>query len=158
MKTPDNKEYEVLKTSEIKLVMEDLVMGDGPEAKASSTITINYHGTLAKDGKVFDGNWGKDPATFALSQLIEGWQLGIPGMKVGGIRKLTIPWQFAYGERGGRADPGEGRPGLPDRAQEGRLSASRHNRSIEDPGPCPGLSVFTRGRGTPSSSRAAPRR
>lgn len=105
VKTPDNKEYEVLKTSEIKLVMEDLVMGDGPEAKASSTITINYHGTLAKDGKVFDGNWGKDPATFALSQLIEGWQLGIPGMKVGGIRKLTIPWQFAYGERGGGPIP-----------------------------------------------------
>lgn len=105
VKTPDNKEYEVVKTAEIKLLMEDLVLGDGAEAKASSTITINYHGTLAKDGKVFDGNWGKAPATFGLSQLIEGWQLGIPGMKVGGIRKLTIPWQLAYGERGGGPIP-----------------------------------------------------
>jgi peptidylprolyl isomerase len=105
VKTPDGQEYTVLKTSEIKLVMEDLKIGDGADAKASSTITINYHGTLAKDGKLFDGNWGKAPATFPLSDLIQGWQIGIPGMKVGGIRRLTIPWALAYGERGGGPIP-----------------------------------------------------
>jgi len=99
VKTPDGKEYQVLQTSEIRLLIEDLQLGDGAVAKPSSTITINYHGTLAKDGKKFDGNWGGEPATFPLENLIEGWKLGIPGMKIGGIRQLTIPWQFAYGER-----------------------------------------------------------
>lgn len=99
VKTPDGKEYQVLKTSEIRLLIEDLVVGEGAEARKSSTITINYHGTLAKNGTKFDGNWGGEPATFPLDNLIEGWKLGIPGMKIGGIRQLTIPWQFAYGER-----------------------------------------------------------
>lgn len=99
VKTPDGKEYQVVKTSEIRLLIEDLRLGDGAEAKPSSTITINYHGTLAKNGTKFDGNWGGEPATFPLDNLIEGWKLGIPGMKIGGIRQLTIPWQFAYGER-----------------------------------------------------------
>ena len=105
VKTPDGQEYTVLKTSEIKLVMEDLKLGEGAEAKASSNITINYHGTLAKDGKFFDGNWGKTPVTFNLRELIQGWQMGIPGMKVGGIRRLTIPWALAYGEGGGGPIP-----------------------------------------------------
>lgn len=100
VKTPDGKEYTVLATTEIKLLIEDLKLGDGAEAKPSSTISIQYHGTLAKDGKKFDGNWGEDVATFPLNRLIQGWQMGIPGMKVGGIRKLTIPWQLAYGDRG----------------------------------------------------------
>ena len=96
----DGKAYEVQKTSEIKIVIEDLVLGDGAEAKSDSVITINYHGTLAKDGKVFDSTKGKSPATFPLQNLIPGWQAGIPGMKVGGLRRLTIPYQFAYGEQG----------------------------------------------------------
>jgi hypothetical protein len=47
---------------------------------------------------------GREPATFPLNRLIPGWQAGIPGMKVGGIRVLHIPYQFAYGERGAGAD------------------------------------------------------
>jgi peptidylprolyl isomerase len=100
VKTPDGKEYKVQKTSQVTLLIEDLVLGDGSEAKASSTITLNYHGTLAKNGEKFDGNWGEEPITFPLQNLIDGWKVGIPGMKVGGLRKLTIPWQLAYGERG----------------------------------------------------------
>jgi peptidylprolyl isomerase len=100
VKTPDGKEYKVQKTSQVALIIEDLVLGDGTEAKASSTITLNYHGTFAKDGKKFDGNWGEEPITFPLQNLIDGWKVGIPGMKVGGLRKLTIPWQLAYGEGG----------------------------------------------------------
>lgn len=96
----DGKTYEVQKSSEIKIVVEDLVLGDGAEATAESVITINYHGTLAKDGKVFDSTKGKEPATFPLQRLIPGWQAGIPGMKIGGLRRLTIPYQFAYGEQG----------------------------------------------------------
>ncbi|XVJ60687.1 MAG: FKBP-type peptidyl-prolyl cis-trans isomerase [Tepidisphaera sp.] len=99
VKTPDGKEYQVQKTSEVKLLIEDLVIGEGAEARASSTITLNYHGTLAKNGTKFDGNWGEAPITFPLDNLIDGWKIGIPGMKVGGIRQLTIPWQLAYGER-----------------------------------------------------------
>ncbi|MEK6701163.1 MAG: FKBP-type peptidyl-prolyl cis-trans isomerase [Planctomycetota bacterium] len=101
---PDGTLYKVIKTGEIKLVMEDLKLGDGAEAKANSTITIHYHGTLASTGKVFDSTRAKEPATFPLDRLIQGWQLGIPGMKVGGVRRLTIPWQFAYGERGAGGD------------------------------------------------------
>lgn len=99
VKTPDGKEYEVQSTSQVAVLIEDLKLGTGAEAKMSSVIGINYHGTLAKDGKKFDGNWGDAPIKFPLSDLIQGWQVGIPGMKVGGIRRLTIPWQLAYGER-----------------------------------------------------------
>ncbi len=101
---PDGTKYEVVKTSEIRLLIEDLKIGDGAEAKGSSTITIHYHGSLASNGKVFDSTRGKEPATFPLNRLIQGWQAGIPGMKVGGVRRLTIPWQFAYGERGAPPD------------------------------------------------------
>lgn len=95
---PDGTKLAVVQTSEIKLVMEDLKIGTGAQAKGSSTITIHYHGTLM-NGNVFDSTRDGEPATFPLSQLIEGWKMGIPGMKVGGIRRLTIPWQLAYGER-----------------------------------------------------------
>jgi FKBP-type peptidyl-prolyl cis-trans isomerase len=101
---PDGSLHEVLKTSEIKLIIEDLKIGEGDEAKPSSTITIHYHGTSLTSGKVVDSTRGKAPAQFRLTSLIQGWQMGIPGMKVGGIRRLTIPWQLAYGERGAGSD------------------------------------------------------
>lgn len=95
---PDGTMLDVVKTSSLCLLIEDLKIGEGAEATGASTITIHYHGTL-KDGKVFDSTRGKEPITFPLQRLIQGWQLGIPGMKVGGVRRLTIPWQLAYGER-----------------------------------------------------------
>ncbi len=102
---PDGTKMPVVARKEIKLVMEDLKVGEGKEALASSTVTIHYHGTLATTGAMFDSTRGKDPATYPLRQLIAGWQMGIPGMKVGGIRVLRVPYQLAYGER---AVPGEG--------------------------------------------------
>jgi FKBP-type peptidyl-prolyl cis-trans isomerase len=80
-----------------KLVVTDLKVGNGAEAKADSTLTVTYQGALAKDGTIFDATSDGQPATFALNQVIEGWQKGIPGMKVGGTRQLLIPAAQAYG-------------------------------------------------------------
>ncbi|HEX3082202.1 MAG TPA: FKBP-type peptidyl-prolyl cis-trans isomerase [Candidatus Saccharimonadia bacterium] len=79
----------------------DEVVGTGAEAAASSTVTVKYTGTLA-DGTVFDSTdkHGGDPISFPLSSVIKGWQQGIPGMKVGGKRKLVIPPDLAYGSQG----------------------------------------------------------
>jgi len=106
-------EAKAVKTSEIKLLIEDLKEGDGKECPAGATVTINYHGALTNKQE-FDSTRGKDPVTFGLRQLIMGWQMGIPGMKVNGIRRLTIPYQLAYGER---EIPGpDGKPLIPSKS------------------------------------------
>jgi peptidylprolyl isomerase len=83
-----------------KLQVTDEVVGTGAEAKEGSTISVKYTGTL-EDGTVFDSTdkHGGQPATFQLAkgQLIDGWVQGIPGMKVGGKRKLVIPPDLGYG-------------------------------------------------------------
>lgn len=79
---------------------EDLVVGTGKVCPPNATVTLHYTGTLKSDGSKFDSSVGGPPAEFPLADLIRGWQFGVPGMKVGGKRKLTIPWQFGYGERG----------------------------------------------------------
>jgi len=73
----------------------DVIIGTGAEAAATDTITINYTGWL-EDGTVFDSS----TITYALSDLIRGWQEGVPGMKVGGKRRLVIPPDLAYGAEG----------------------------------------------------------
>jgi peptidylprolyl isomerase len=80
-----------LKTTDIKV-------GDGAEVKSGATITVNYEGTLAATGQVFDQS--KAPIDISLDQVIEGWQKGIPGMKVGGKRQLVIPAAEGYGPQG----------------------------------------------------------
>jgi FKBP-type peptidyl-prolyl cis-trans isomerase len=82
------------------LIIEDLTVGQGAECKPNQTVTIHYRGTLTS-GKEFDSSYSRnEPATFSLRQLIKGWQEGIPGMKVGGRRKLTIPPELGYGRAG----------------------------------------------------------
>ncbi|MGZ4689156.1 MAG: FKBP-type peptidyl-prolyl cis-trans isomerase [Acidimicrobiia bacterium] len=82
------------------LVSKDLQAGSGATVEASSTITVDYIGVSCSTGKVFDTSYGKQPATFPLSGVIPGWQQGLPGMKVGGIRLLGIPADLAYGAQG----------------------------------------------------------
>ena len=83
-----------------QLVSEDLVVGSGKECPKGATVKVHYRGSLT-DGKEFDSSYKRgQPIEFPLPNLIKGWQEGIPGMKVGGKRKLTIPYQLGYGERG----------------------------------------------------------
>lgn len=81
---------------------EDVKVGTGAEAVAGKRVTVHYTGTLT-DGKKFDSSVDrKQPFSFNLGrgEVIQGWDQGVAGMKVGGKRKLTIPPQLAYGERG----------------------------------------------------------
>ena len=86
-----------------ELVIEDIVVGDGPEATPGATVEVHYLGVEYETGEEFDSSWGRqETITFPLNGLIAGWQEGIPGMKVGGRRKLTIPPHLAYGPAGGQ--------------------------------------------------------
>ncbi len=86
------------------VIIEEITLGKGGVATLDSVVTVHYHGTLKSNGKVFDSTKGAEPIEFPLEDLIEGWKEGIPGMKVGGKRRLTIPWKLAYGERGAPPD------------------------------------------------------
>jgi FKBP-type peptidyl-prolyl cis-trans isomerase len=83
------------------LYIQDLVAGTGATAAAGRAITVNYTGWLA-DGTQFDTSIGKTPLTFTLGaqQVIEGWELGILNMKVGGKRRLVIGSAMGYGAGG----------------------------------------------------------
>ena len=82
------------------LIIEDINAGEGDECRPGATVEVHYRGTLM-DGTEFDSSYSRGkPIEFPLANLIQGWQEGIPGMKVGGKRKLTIPYRMAYGEFG----------------------------------------------------------
>ena len=81
------------------LYFQDLVTGSGDEAVPGGVVTVHYSGWLS-NGVQFDSSLGGDPLTFPLSQVISGWQEGIPGMRVGGERKLVIPPELGYGKDG----------------------------------------------------------
>ena len=94
------------------LVIEDLVPGEGTEAKSGDSISAHYVGVAHSTGEEFDASWNRgSPLDFTLGvgQVIKGWDEGIVGMKVGGRRRLTIPAALAYGHRGagGVIKPGE---------------------------------------------------
>jgi peptidylprolyl isomerase len=85
------------------LVSEDLTVGDGPEAKAGSTVMVHYVGVAWSTGTQFDASWDRgETFDFRLGggQVIQGWDDGVQGMKVGGRRRLTIPPELGYGTRG----------------------------------------------------------
>jgi peptidylprolyl isomerase len=79
----------------------DLDLGTGAEAIAGQSVSVNYRGSLT-NGKEFDSSYGRGPFSFRLGggQVIQGWDEGVAGMKVGGKRKLVIPPDLGYGSRG----------------------------------------------------------
>jgi len=85
------------------LIIVDNVVGEGLEAEKFDILTVNYTGKL-EDGTVFDSskNPGRDPFRFTVGagQVIQGWEEGFIGMKIGGTRTLTIPSELGYGVRG----------------------------------------------------------
>jgi peptidylprolyl isomerase len=84
------------------LEVKDITIGDGAEAKASSTVKVHYLGVEYDSGEEFDSSWSRGQSIdFPLRNLIAGWQQGIPGMKVGGRRQLVCPPRLAYGPAGG---------------------------------------------------------
>lgn len=86
-----------------ELQIDDLTVGDGAEAVSGSTVSVHYVGVTHSGGEEFDSSWNRgEPLSFRLGvgMVIQGWDTGVQGMKVGGRRKLTIPAHLAYGERG----------------------------------------------------------
>lgn len=89
-----------------KLLVQDVKVGTGSAVKSGDTITVNYTGTLM-NGTVFDSSNGHGPFTtkIGVGQVIQGWDQGLIGMKVGGVRKLTIPASLAYGNQSAGSIP-----------------------------------------------------
>jgi peptidylprolyl isomerase len=95
-----------------QLELDDIEAGDGDEAAAGNVVEVHYVGVSWKTGKQFDASWDRgDTFKFTLGkgQVIRGWDEGVAGMKVGGRRRITIPPDLAYGQRGagGVIGPGE---------------------------------------------------
>ncbi|MEU9420642.1 FKBP-type peptidyl-prolyl cis-trans isomerase [Streptomyces sp. NPDC051000] len=95
------------------LVIEDIWVGDGAEAKVGAFIKVHYVGVAFSTGEEFDASWNRGSALafqLGVGQVIKGWDQGVQGMKVGGRRKITIPAHLAYGDSGaggGKIAPGE---------------------------------------------------
>ncbi len=85
------------------LIVEDLTVGDGAKATAGQQVTVDYVGVSWSTGAQFDASWDRnDTFSFGLGagQVIEGWDRGVQGMRVGGRRRLTIPPHLGYGTMG----------------------------------------------------------
>jgi FKBP-type peptidyl-prolyl cis-trans isomerase len=85
------------------LIVQDLIVGTGAEAKSGDSVTVQYVGVLFANGKEFDSSWKNgEPFTFDLGSggVIAGWDQGVEGMKVGGRRRLIIPAELGYGAAG----------------------------------------------------------
>jgi peptidylprolyl isomerase len=86
-----------------KLVAQDVIVGTGPEAKAGDQVSVQYVGVLRSNGKEFDSSWKRNQPfdfTIGAGNVIQGWDQGVAGMKVGGRRRLIIPASLAYGAQG----------------------------------------------------------
>ena len=90
-------------TPPAELVIDDLTIGDGTEAVPGKTVNVHYVGVAWSTGQQFDASWDRgETFDFSLGrrQVIDGWDQGVAGMKVGGRRRLTIPPEMGYGSRG----------------------------------------------------------
>src|SRR3954454_9771752 len=95
-----------------QLEVEDIVVGDGDEAVSGRVVEVHYVGVSWQTGREFDASWDRgETFKFGLGkgQVIAGWDQGVQGMKAGGRRRITIPPNLAYGQRGagGVIGPGE---------------------------------------------------
>jgi peptidylprolyl isomerase len=95
-----------------QLELDDLEVGEGDEAKAGKVVEVHYVGVSWQNGREFDASWDRgDTFKFKLGkgEVIPGWDRGVEGMKAGGRRRITIPPDLAYGQRGagGVIGPGE---------------------------------------------------
>lgn len=85
------------------LLIEDLAVGEGPEAADGHRVEVHYAGNAWSTGKQFDASWDRgETFTFCLGarEVIAGWDQGVAGMRVGGRRRLVIPPALGYGSRG----------------------------------------------------------
>ncbi|MFI1800551.1 FKBP-type peptidyl-prolyl cis-trans isomerase [Streptomyces sp. NPDC020379] len=85
------------------LEIKDIWEGDGAVAEAKDFVKVHYVGVAFSTGEEFDASWNRGQALefqLGVGQVIEGWDKGVQGMKVGGRRKLVIPAHLAYGDRG----------------------------------------------------------
>lgn len=79
----------------------DTEVGDGEAVEPGATVTVHYRGTFRENGEEFDSSYSRgQPAVFPLSGVIAGFSEGLLGMKVGGKRRIEIPWNMAYGAQG----------------------------------------------------------
>ena len=86
-----------------QLELEDIEVGEGEEAVAGRVVEVHYVGVSWSTGKQFDASWDRgETFKFGLGkgQVIQGWDQGVAGMRVGGRRRITIPPNLAYGKRG----------------------------------------------------------
>lgn len=86
-----------------ELLVEDLTVGDGEEARSGREVSVHYTGVAWSNGSQFDASWDRgEPFAFHLGagEVIAGWDRGVQGMRVGGRRRLTIPPDLGYGSRG----------------------------------------------------------
>ncbi|HEX4114678.1 MAG TPA: FKBP-type peptidyl-prolyl cis-trans isomerase [Solirubrobacteraceae bacterium] len=86
-----------------RLVTRDLIRGVGPRATNGEVLTVDYVGAFYRNGKMFDSSWSRhEPFVFPLGrgEVIEGWERGLIGMRVGGRRELVVPASLAYGKKG----------------------------------------------------------
>ena len=95
-----------------ELEITDLVVGDGAEAASGNTVSVHYVGVAHSTGEEFDASYNRGNQLqfrLGIGQVIEGWDTGVQGMKVGGRSRLVIPPHLGYGNRGagGVIQPGE---------------------------------------------------
>ena len=85
------------------LVIEDLEVGSGDEPVAGLDVTVHYVGVAWSSGEQFDASWDRGETFrfgFGVGQVIQGWDEGVAGMRIGGRRRITIPPHLGYGDRG----------------------------------------------------------